>query len=623
MAKRGYGVAVNDAIKSANRTLRQNLGAISGVSGGTNIYHLLPKRKSGGLIRKMQTAAGGPIVKFPGKSQKEIDEVNNYNRNRAKGLFKGIVSGKVLPTMSNIGSMLGAAYNGWLDPETTAITGDVPNPGMKNPKQIYQSAKLMETINNYWKNLGKLKIRLGGNGKYASGILTKPGTAPTTFNGQNINYITSPKGGNVTHKFYTDQGSEYILTKDGFARRIKSPHSNVEGSDSGLHDWNEGTTIFTKGEDGKLFNTAFYKFSDFGFKPGTYGLVRQNGKAKIMLIDPKTKQWREAMFSDAYPTSVKQGLQQDRVLSADYSDVPFIGGHILEKTSGSWHPGSSVAFIEGLKQGGKMNTLEFLKNGSGIHIKEKNKGKFTSYCGGKVTDECIQKGKNSSNPVIRKRATFAANARKWKHKEGGKIDFLSLGGWFKNTFNNVSSFLGSDKVKSAVSLVGGAIGLGNGISNSGKIVDQANAAKEAVNERREIDKRIQLNQHFQNKLNEELQNPIIEVNGSPIHTNGVDISNRAYNKAINTFSFDDSKYNQEIQQIDQQAQQAQDQNTSQTAGAFGSLIDSIAGNLLNKKSTAPKGSQIITGSPDSSKQVITTNSGMSGTVDDWRKAILG
>ena len=65
--------------------------------------------------------------------------------------------------------------------------------------------------------------------------------------------------------------------------------------------------------------------------------------------------------------------------------------------------------------------LEFLKNGSGIHIKEKNKGKFTSYCRGKVTDECIQKGKNSSNPAIRKRATFAANARKWKHEKGGEL----------------------------------------------------------------------------------------------------------------------------------------------------------------------------------------------------------
>ena len=53
---------------------------------------------------------------------------------------------------------------------------------------------------------------------------------------------------------------------------------------------------------------------------------------------------------------------------------------------------------------------------SGIHIKKKNRGKFTSYCGGKVTDACIQKGKNSSNPAIRKRATFADNARHWAKK---------------------------------------------------------------------------------------------------------------------------------------------------------------------------------------------------------------
>ena len=67
-----------------------------------------------------------------------------------------------------------------------------------------------------------------------------------------------------------------------------------------------------------------------------------------------------------------------------------------------------------------MNTLQFLKNGSGIHIKKKNRGKFTDYCGGKVTSECIAKGKKSPNAAIRKRATFAANARKWKHKKGGK-----------------------------------------------------------------------------------------------------------------------------------------------------------------------------------------------------------
>jgi hypothetical protein len=63
--------------------------------------------------------------------------------------------------------------------------------------------------------------------------------------------------------------------------------------------------------------------------------------------------------------------------------------------------------------------VPYFKKGKGIHIKKKNRGKFTEYCGGKVTDECIKRAKKSKNPTLRKRATFADNARKWKHQEGG------------------------------------------------------------------------------------------------------------------------------------------------------------------------------------------------------------
>ena len=71
----------------------------------------------------------------------------------------------------------------------------------------------------------------------------------------------------------------------------------------------------------------------------------------------------------------------------------------------------------------KLKLIPKNKKGSRIHIKPENRGKFTEYCGGKVTSECIAKGKRSSNPTIRKRATFAANARKWKkkHQYGGPI----------------------------------------------------------------------------------------------------------------------------------------------------------------------------------------------------------
>ncbi len=68
--------------------------------------------------------------------------------------------------------------------------------------------------------------------------------------------------------------------------------------------------------------------------------------------------------------------------------------------------------------------VQKLKNGSGIHIKKKNRGKFTDFCGGKVTEACIQRGLHSSNPTTRKRANFARNARRWskKHQFGGIID---------------------------------------------------------------------------------------------------------------------------------------------------------------------------------------------------------
>ena len=71
-----------------------------------------------------------------------------------------------------------------------------------------------------------------------------------------------------------------------------------------------------------------------------------------------------------------------------------------------------------------MNYIEFLKSGQKIKIKKENRGKFTEYCGGKVTQECIDKGKKSFSSKIRKQAIFAENARSWnkgtkKYQTGG------------------------------------------------------------------------------------------------------------------------------------------------------------------------------------------------------------
>lgn len=67
-------------------------------------------------------------------------------------------------------------------------------------------------------------------------------------------------------------------------------------------------------------------------------------------------------------------------------------------------------------------------DGGSIHIKSKNRGKFTETKRrtGKTTEELT----HSSNPLTRKRAIFAQNARKWHHAFGGELN--TQGGDFTN-----------------------------------------------------------------------------------------------------------------------------------------------------------------------------------------------
>lgn len=79
--------------------------------------------------------------------------------------------------------------------------------------------------------------------------------------------------------------------------------------------------------------------------------------------------------------------------------------------------------------------IPYLAKGSGIHIKKENRGKFTETKKrtGKTTEELT----HSKNPITRKRAIFAQNARKWKHEDGGEVHKLNGhrsildNGWFK------------------------------------------------------------------------------------------------------------------------------------------------------------------------------------------------
>lgn len=81
----------------------------------------------------------------------------------------------------------------------------------------------------------------------------------------------------------------------------------------------------------------------------------------------------------------------------------------------------NVDEIPMFKKGNKL--MPRCKEGSGIHIKKENRGKFTASAkrAGQGVQEHARSVLNNPNatPLQKKRANFARNAAKWKHEDGG------------------------------------------------------------------------------------------------------------------------------------------------------------------------------------------------------------
>lgn len=127
-----------------------------------------------------------------------------------------------------------------------------------------------------------------------------------------------------------------------------------------------------------------------------------------------------------------------RKVLAKYPSLKAFGGSLFDSVVGNNFNQSFTQGIQGMFQQEPEQTVQAANiakdGGGGIHIKKKNRGKFTDYCGGKVTEAYIRKGKNSSNPTTRKRATFAQNARNWN----------AFGGWLNTQggdFTNGVTFI--------------------------------------------------------------------------------------------------------------------------------------------------------------------------------------
>lgn len=246
--------------------------------------------------------------------------------------------------------------------------------------------------------------------------------------------VVPSMGGNETTKYIRfsnpkDRETAVRLYNELMSNVVKVPgQKKVKPGRDYQTAFNNSTYRITPGKSGKNYSvmrTSFYDFEEDPYSAAlgqfTLGSDIDPNKGQYISVYDK---WDLNPFSygSMYPLPRKLintiaplgdasgGLGNpvnyyDRIYLDDYYGAP---SKPEEGTYyGGWLPEVGISATKELKQGGK------------IHIKKKNRGKFTALK--KRTGKSASWFKAHGTPAQKKMAVFALNARKWKHAHGGII----------------------------------------------------------------------------------------------------------------------------------------------------------------------------------------------------------
>lgn len=237
-------------------------------------------------------------------------------------------------------------------------------------------------------------------------------------------YIESPKDYGLVKKAVGKRDLPvYQRSKDQIDRQSVIPIGNVDtlwGGDKDdmlVHAGNYPTTIYLDPKTLDLYQKA-WDLNDYGPSSGGtathYGFPKQIAANLLDLIGSpvvvttgirKIKYPKQDEFQNLKDNYMKS---KGYHIIEDYEDVPLydmsgknVIGKFSEKTKRYTLPEITVT------------APKKHDKGKSIHIKPANRGKFnaTKKRTGKTTEQLA----HSKNPLTRKRAIFALNARKWKH----------------------------------------------------------------------------------------------------------------------------------------------------------------------------------------------------------------
>lgn len=255
----------------------------------------------------------------------------------------------------------------------------------------------------------------------ANSLYEESSVVPSMGGNEATKYIrfSNPKDRETAVKLYNELMSNVVKTPG--QKKVK-PGRDYQTA------FNNSTYRITPGKSGKNYSvmrTSFYDFEEDPYSAAlgqfTLGSDIDPNKGQYISVYDR---WDLNPFSNGstYPLPRKLintiaplgdasgGLGNpvnyyDRIYLDDYygaSSKPEEGTYY-----GGWLPEVEISATKELKQGGK------------IHIKKKNRGKFTALK--KRTGKSASWFKAHGTPAQKKMAIFALNSRKWRHSHGGII----------------------------------------------------------------------------------------------------------------------------------------------------------------------------------------------------------
>lgn len=233
-------------------------------------------------------------------------------------------------------------------------------------------------------------------GSAISGIGNTVGSAVGTVNPVLGGIISAGSGivGGLANKMFGSKLNEKKIAEiEGINDSLNTVRLDNSSVDSIMNQWSgqDFGASFSKsdiGEDGWFSNKAKNKYKE---------LRKEQAQARNRAI---------VSYNNAFNTA---DSQNDFNIMSEYYAL----GGLLDS------PAIDYSIVSDLINSKKTLPNSFAKGGK-IHIKPENRGKFTRLK--ERTGKSATWFKEHGTPAQKKMATFALNARKWKHADGGYLD---------------------------------------------------------------------------------------------------------------------------------------------------------------------------------------------------------